>query len=98
MKKKVIFFTDAQLIVQFQNGDIKGFNELEHRHGKKLLTFLINRFHSKDNCKDACQKFWMSALIKFTNRTYKERNRFPQWMRTSTFRIYLNDNRNESKK
>jgi len=98
MKKKVIFFTDAQLIVQFQNGDVKGFNALELRHGKKLIAFLFKHFHSIENCKDACQKFWLSAVIKFLDHTYIEKNHFLQWMQTSAFHIYLNDHRNDNKK
>ena len=89
MKKKVIFFTDARLIVQFQKGDIKGFNALELRHGKRLIAFLFSHFHLLQNCEDACQKFRLSAYIKFMDRTYIEKNHFPQWMQTSAFHIFL---------
>jgi RNA polymerase sigma factor (sigma-70 family) len=97
MKPKPIVFTDAELIVQFQNGEIAGFNNLVLRHSKKLLSFLYYRFPSRPICQDASQKFWLSASIKFINHTYKELNHFPQWMRTSAFRLCLNETRNQPK-
>jgi RNA polymerase sigma factor (sigma-70 family) len=97
MKPKPIIFTDAELIVQFQNGNIAGFNNLVLRHNKKLLSFLYFRFTSRAICQDSTQKFWLSASIKFLDHTYIELNRFPQWMRTTTFRLCLNETRNGQK-
>ena len=73
-------YTDEQLILMFQKGDIKAYNQIESRYRDKLLNFINGYMRNYE----ASQDLRNDTLVKvYTHgHTYKEISKFSSWVYT----------------
>lgn len=51
--------TDEQLMVRYQNGDIKAFDEIYNRHSGKIWSFLKKRIKNQEKVEEICQEVFI---------------------------------------
>ena len=72
--------TDEVLIKQFQDGDIRSYNQLVHRYKDKLLNFVHGFVHDIDKAEDLVQDTFMKL---YTHKdSYREIAKFSTWLYT----------------
>ena len=72
--------TDEVLIKQFQDGDVRAYNEIVHRYKDRLLNFIYRFLNDIDKSEDLVQ----DTLLKvYTHKhSYKEIAKFSTWLYT----------------
>jgi len=72
--------TDEELISQFQDGNIKAFNELVNRYKDRLLNYVYHFFNDIDLAEDIVQDTFLKL---YTHKdSYKEVAKFSTWIYT----------------
>ena len=72
--------TDEQLISQFQNGNVKAFNELVNRYKDRLLNYVYHFFNDIDLAEDIVQDTFLKL---YTHKnSYKQVAKFSTWIYT----------------
>ena len=71
---------DEELIFNFQNGDIKAYNELVYRYKDKILNFIYRFVGDLDLSQDLTQDTFLKFYIK--KDSYKEIAKFSTWLYT----------------
>ncbi len=72
--------SDEVLIKQFQDGDVRSYNEIVHRYKDRLLNFIYGFLHDLDKSEDLVQ----DTLLKvYTHKhSYQEIAKFSTWLYT----------------
>ena len=72
--------TDEQLISQFQDGNVKAFNELVNRYKDRLLNYVYHFFNDIDLAEDIVQDTFLKL---YTHKnSYKQVAKFSTWIYT----------------
>ena len=72
--------TDEELIKQFQDGNIRAYNELVNRYKDRLLNFVYHFFNDIDRSEDIVQDTFLKL---YTHKdSYKEVAKFSTWLYT----------------
>ena len=72
--------TDEVLIKQFQDGDVRSFNQLVYRYKDRLLNFVHGFVHDIDKAEDLVQDTFMKL---YTHKeSYQEIAKFSTWLYT----------------
>lgn len=72
--------TDEELILSFQNGDEKAYNEIVRRYKDRLTNFIYRYVGSLDECEDIVQDTLVKVYI--SKDLYKEIAKFSTWIYT----------------
>jgi RNA polymerase sigma-70 factor (ECF subfamily) len=72
--------TDEELILSFQNGDEKAYNEIVRRYKDRLTNFIYRYAGSLDECEDIVQDTLVKVYI--SKDLYKEIAKFSTWIYT----------------
>lgn len=70
--------SDEQLMLAYQNGDIKAFEKLYRRHKGPLYRYFIRQLHSDALAEDLYQELW-GKVIKAAER-YQVEAKFTTWL------------------
>ena len=73
-------YTNEQLILKFQKGDIKSFNEIVERFKDKLLNFINGYMHDYETSQNLLQDTFMKVYTH--GDSYKEISKFSTWIYT----------------
>ena len=73
-------YTDEQLILSFQGGDINSFNEIVHRYKDKLLNYVNGYMHDIAVSENLVQDTFMKVYTH--GHSYKEIAKFSTWIYT----------------
>ena len=73
-------YTDEQLILNFQKGDIKSYNEIVERFKDKLLNFVNGYMHDYEMSKNLVQDTFVKVYTH--GHSYKEISKFSTWIYT----------------
>jgi len=73
-------YTDEQLILSFQGGDVNSFNEIVYRYKDKLLNYVNGYMHDIDISENLVQDTFMKVYTH--GNSYKEIAKFSTWIYT----------------
>jgi len=72
--------TDEELIKQFQDGNVRAYNELVNRYKDRLLNYVYHFFNDLDRSEDIVQDTFLKL---YTHKnSYKEVAKFSTWLYT----------------
>ena len=84
--------SDAELIVQYKQGDVGAFNRLVWRWEKPMFNFILRTIGDQEMAKDIFQTTFIKAFKEVKN--LREPDKFSPWI----YRIALNLCRDEMKR
>ena len=73
-------YTDEQLILKFQQGDIKSYNEIVKRFKDRLLNFINGYMHDYETSQNLVQDTFIKVYTH--GHSYKEISKFSTWIYT----------------
>ena len=73
-------YTDEQLILSFQGGDVNSFNEIVNRYKDKLLNYINGYMHDRAISENLLQDTFMKVYTH--GNSYKEIAKFSTWIYT----------------
>ena len=73
-------YTDEQLILKFQQGDIKSYNEIVARFKDRLLNFINGYMHDYETSQNLVQDTFIKVYTH--GHSYKEISKFSTWIYT----------------
>ena len=73
-------YTDEQLILKFQKGDIKSYNEIVERFKDRLLNFVNGYMHDYEVAQNLVQDTFVKVYTH--GHSYKEISKFSTWIYT----------------
>ena len=73
-------YTDEQLILSFQGGDVNSFNEIVYRYKDRLLNFVNGYMHDINVSENLVQDTFMKVYTH--GNSYKEIAKFSTWLYT----------------
>jgi len=69
---------DETLMVRFQAGDVRAFEELVRRHRTPLFSFLLRLTGDRGRAEDLCQEAFLKVVK--ASEAWEERARFQTWL------------------
>lgn len=72
--------TDEKLMRRYLDGDVRAFQELLDRHGKKVYNFILRNVGNRDLAEDLLQDVFMRVVKRAS--TFKEQSKFTTWLYT----------------
>ena len=72
--------TDAQLVVDYIQGNEKSLESLIYKHKSKIYNFIFSKVFDRDNAEDIFQETFIKVIKTLKNGTYKEEGKFLSWV------------------
>ena len=88
-------YSDANLIVEYQKGKVRAFDQLVFRYKKVLFSYLLWMINNREIAEDLFQEVFMKVSLGLNN--YREINKFRSWLFGITYRIVVDYQRKNSK-
>lgn len=96
LKKDYSNYSDAQLILEYQEGKVRAFDQLVLDYKKPLFAYLFRMVNSREIAEDLIQDVFMKVSVGLKN--YSERNKFRNWLFGIAYRVIIDYQRKNSKK